>query len=172
VICLLFWCRVFGFIIDMMSLHTIHVWHVFVCGCNMLSIQRWLKKKEKIRSTIKTATSRNGTWASRIYTIAKMLLGFCPLAGEVVGPLPPPVALGLRKCISSNNIKKIGGRPQPLVGGWFRVLCVRLFFNVFFDVMRWWLHIEIRIRFSPSYPCFSGADLLGSCRFLCLLVWF
>jgi hypothetical protein len=53
----------------------------------MLSVRWWLKKRRKIRSTIKTAASRTGTCAPRIYAIVKMLLGFCPLTNEVAGPL-------------------------------------------------------------------------------------
>jgi hypothetical protein len=30
-----------------------------------------------------------------------------------------------------------------------------LFFNVFFKVVRWRLHLKLRIRFSPPYPCFG-----------------
>jgi hypothetical protein len=77
----------FGLVIIMMSLCIRSVWHVFACGYNMLSVQRCLKKRRKIGPTIKMAASQTGTCAPSIYAVIKMLLGFCPLAGEVVGPL-------------------------------------------------------------------------------------
>jgi hypothetical protein len=61
--------------------------HIFACGGNILSVWRWLKKRRKFRSTIKTAASQTVTWAPRIYAIVKILLGFCPPADEVIGLL-------------------------------------------------------------------------------------
>jgi hypothetical protein len=87
---LLFKWHVFGLIIGMMSLYTMPIWHVFTCGCNMLSIRWWLKKRRKIRSIIKIAARRTGTWAPRIYAIVKMLLVFHPLFGEVASMLRLP----------------------------------------------------------------------------------
>jgi hypothetical protein len=59
---------------------------------------------------------------------------------------PSPVALGL------------GGGPWPLAGGWFRILCLGCFSMSSFEMVRWRLHLEIGIRFSPLYPCFGGAS--------------
>jgi hypothetical protein len=58
----------------------------------------------------------------------------------------PPVALGL------------GGGPWPLAGGWFCILCLGYFSMFSFEVVRWRLHLEIGIRFSPLYPRFGGAS--------------
>jgi hypothetical protein len=57
-----------------------------------------------------------------------------------------PVALGL------------GGGPRSLADGWFHVHLFRLFYYVFFKVVRWWLHLEVRIRFYPRFGSAYGAD--------------
>jgi hypothetical protein len=77
------------FIVSMACVWSCH-WHdelTYNACLARLSIRWWLKKRRKIRSTIKTAARRTGTWAPRIHAIVKMLLGFCPLADEVTGML-------------------------------------------------------------------------------------
>jgi hypothetical protein len=130
---LLFRWHMFGLVIGMMSLRTMRVWHVFACGCNMFPVWRWVKKRRKIRSTIKMAASRTGTWAPRIYAIIKMLLGFCLLTGEVAGLL------------ASSGLEP---RRQTTVLPWRVVsrFLFMLFFNVFFEVVRWRLHHKVQIR--------------------------
>jgi hypothetical protein len=59
---------------------------------------------------------------------------------------PPPVALGPR------------GGPRSLAGGCFHVFLFMLFFNVFFEVVRWRLHLKVRIWFSLSYPRFGDVS--------------
>jgi hypothetical protein len=48
----------------------------------------------------------------------------------------------------------LGGGPWFLASGWSRFL-FRLFFNVFFKVVRWQRYLDVRIRFSLPYPCFG-----------------
>jgi hypothetical protein len=62
----------------------------------------------------------------------------------------------------------------------FKFIC-----SVFIEMVRWWLHLIVRARCSPSYPIFGGAfsaggghevvrptNLLWYSWFSCLLVWF
>jgi hypothetical protein len=133
---------VFDLIIDMMSLCTMHVWHAFAYGCNMLSVQLWLKKKKNIGSIIKTTASRTGTCARRIYMIVKMLRGFCPLAGETTAP----IRLRWPWALEADH------GPSP--AGWFHILCLGCFSMSSFEVVMWRPHLEIKIRFSPVYSHF------------------
>jgi hypothetical protein len=82
-----------------------------------------LKKRRKIRATIKTALSQAGTYASRIYAIVKMVLGFRPLIGKVAGPL----RLRWPWALEADH------GPSLAVVSHF---LFRLFFSVFFDVVR------------------------------------
>jgi hypothetical protein len=105
-----------------------------------------LKKRRKIRSTIKMAASQTSTWTLKIYAIVKMLLGFHFLADEVANSLHLrwPWALG--------------GGPRPLAGRWFHVLCLGCFRPILVSAVRWRLHPEVRIRSSPAYPSFGCAS--------------
>jgi hypothetical protein len=41
----------------------------------------------------------------------------------------------------------------------------RLYFSVFFvEMMKWWLHLKVKIRFFPPYPRFAGASRAGGGR--------
>jgi hypothetical protein len=104
--------------------------------------------------------------------IIKMFLGFRLLAGKVASSLHLrwPWALG--------------GKPRPLTGRWFHVLCLGCFRSILVSAVRWRLHLEVRIRFSPPYPSFGCASrnnrrrvevcvlrISWSSRFLYSLVW-
>jgi hypothetical protein len=77
------WC-VFGRVINMMMLCTMRVWHVFACGCNMLSVRRWLKKIRKIGSHDQNDGETNRYMSSKNMRDRQNVLS---LFGEVAGPL-------------------------------------------------------------------------------------
>jgi hypothetical protein len=63
------------------------VWHIFACGCNMLSIRRWLKKIRKIGSHDQNNGEPNRYMSSKDMRYCHNASRVMSLAGEVAGPL-------------------------------------------------------------------------------------
>jgi hypothetical protein len=154
------------------------IWHIFACVQHVVCLTVVEEeKKDQIHN-------HNGGETNQ-YVSSKDIRDR-QNASSISSPLrrsrqyaPPPVALGL------------GGGPRSLASGWFHIF-FWVVFNVFFKLVRWWLHLEVRIRLSPPYLCFGdvssanrarvevcvlriSSDPVGfyvHSRLLCLLVWF
>jgi hypothetical protein len=89
--------------------------------------------------------SRTGTWAPRMCVIVKMLLGFCP----------SPVKSSVRSASGDLGPWRRTMAPHGRVVSYS---LFRLFSMSSCEVVRWRLHLEIGIRFSPLYPRFNGVS--------------
>jgi hypothetical protein len=75
-----------------------------------------------------------------------------------LSPATPPV-----RPTSDGGLGGMADHGLSPVGGF--LFLFRLFFGVFFvEMLKWWLHLEVRIRSSPPYPCSVGASCAGGGR--------
>jgi hypothetical protein len=135
--CLLIrWC-VFGLVANMMILCIMCVWHVFACWCNMLSVSwRWLKKIRKIRSHDQNDGEPNWYMSSMDMHDRQNASRVLSHASEVTGPL----RLWWHWALEADH------GPSPVGGSYSLLGC---FSMSSCEMLRWWLHLEILIRFYP-----------------------
>jgi hypothetical protein len=112
----------------------------------MLSARRWLKKIRKIGSDDQNDGEPNRYMSSKDMRDRQSFSRVLSLAGEVAGPL---------RLQWSSALEEDHG---PLATGGF-VFFVYVGFSISScEMVRWWLHLEIGIRFSPLYPRFNGVS--------------